>query len=209
MNLREFGSWGLAEGQVTNPAPNGNYLGECVSLIQQLLDKVMGISFEPRGNAKDWLTHPNVLKYFNVLPITTPLQPGDIIVYGSNYGGGYGHIGLIDANGNYYDQNGILSRRIAWRAIPFKGYKGILRCKTTFDIGDPVQESVFTVKVTGGAFVRNDTNTNGKLVGSRLLKAGDTFLAVAEVQGQSVNGNNVWIKSKVGNYVWSGNLIRI
>ena len=57
MNLAEFGDWGLAEKSVANPGV-GTYKGQCVSLIQQYLYRVFGVSYKPRGNAKDWERNP-------------------------------------------------------------------------------------------------------------------------------------------------------
>lgn len=206
MNLREFGDWSLKNGIVATPV--GTYSGQCVSLIQQLLDQVMGIPFKARGNAKDWATNPDVLSHFDKLPVGTTLQPGDILVYGANYGGGFGHIAFIDANVNYFDQNGIIPLHCGWRSTPFKGYICILRCKTPFEIGNPIQNIKFSVKVTGEATVRNQPTTNGAIVGSKYLNPGDEFLGIAEVQGQDPygDGRNIWIQSKFGNFVWAGNL---
>ncbi|MEG0873052.1 MAG: CHAP domain-containing protein, partial [Clostridia bacterium] len=117
MNLREFGSWALNQRSVANPSPNFKYKGQCVSLIQQYLYQVFGMPFQAHGNAKDWAN--NVPANFTKLPASTKLQRGDILVYGGNYGGGYGHIGLIDANWKYYDQNGIKSLAVSYRDKPF------------------------------------------------------------------------------------------
>ena len=126
MNLAEFGSWGLAQGSVANP--NGTYKGQCVSLIQQYLDKVLGVPYRSRGNAKDWVNNypTNV---FDKLSNKVALQPGDVLVYGKNYGGGYGHIGLIDINGKFYDQNGVKRKEVGYRDQPFKNYVCVLRPK--------------------------------------------------------------------------------
>lgn len=211
MNLREFGDWALREGSVANPPPNYKYKGECVSLIQQLLYQVLGIPFKYRGNAKDWANNPDVLSYFNKLSSGTSLQKGDILVYGSNYGGGYGHLGFIDANGKYFDQNGINSRRVGYQDKPFGGYICVLRSKTRMKIDNA---SEFWVRVDKAeANVREEPNTNSSIVmqpgGADCLKKGDTFKAVELVNGENVNGNNKWYKSSKGNYVWSQGLTRI
>lgn len=211
MNLKEFGSWAIAEGSVANPPPNYKYKGECVSLIQQLLYLVLGIPFKARGNAKDWATNPDVLTHFNKLPASTSLQKGDILVYGSNYGGGYGHLGFIDANGKYFDQNGINKKRVGYQDKPFGGYICVLRSKTQMKIDS---DTSFVVRVDKAeANVRTEPNTTSKLVmqpgGADCLKKGDTFKAVGVVDGENVNGNNKWYKSAKGNYVWSTGLIRI
>lgn len=134
MNLREFGEWALKQGQVANPEPNYKYLGECVSLVQQYLYKVFGIPFEAHGNAKDWAN--NVPKEFNKLSSNTELKRGDILVYGEDYGNGFGHMGIIDCNWQFLDQNGTKKSRVAYTKNPFKGYICILRYKGEVDTGD-------------------------------------------------------------------------
>jgi len=131
-SLQEFGDWGLQVKHTGNPDVYNSYDGECVSLIQQLLDQVFGIPFKARGNAKDWSYNEDVLSHFDRLPSSTALKPGDIICYGSNYGGGFGHLGLIDCNGKFYDQNGCISRKIGYRDYPFTGYICVLRFKGSF-----------------------------------------------------------------------------
>ena len=126
MNLGDFGAWALAQKSVANPEPNNKYKGQCVSLIQQYLSKVFGKGFKAYGNAKDWVNnYPK--EYFNKLAPSEKLQEGDVLVYGSNYGGGYGHIALIDINMKFFDQNGIKKGEVAYQDEPFKGYKCILR----------------------------------------------------------------------------------
>lgn len=133
MNLAEFGDWGLTQKSVANPGVN-TYKGQCVSLIQQYLYKVFGVEYKPRGNAKDWERNPlpNVLEK---LPVNTKLQPGDILVYGSNYGGGYGHIALIDVNSKFFDQNGIKKLEVGYQDKPFSGYVCVLRPKDQSKLG--------------------------------------------------------------------------
>ncbi len=211
MNLKEFGDWALREVSVANPPPNYKYKGECVSLIQQLLYRVLNIPFKARGNAKDWATNADVLKYFNKLSSDTRLKKGDILVYGSNYGGGYGHLGFIDANGKYFDQNGINLRKVGYRDNPFNGYICVLRSKENMRIDD-INE--FWVRVDKPeANVRVEPNTTSNIViqpgGLDCLKNGDKFKAIGIVDGESINGNNKWYQSAKGNYVWSYGLTKI
>lgn len=132
MNLREFGDWAIKQGAVANPAPNNKYKGQCVSLIQQYLNKVFGLKFKARGNAKDWAN--NIPDGFKKMSKSTKLAKGDILVYGTAYGK-YGHIGMIDADGNYLDQNGIKALKVAKKNTPFNGYVCILRSKKTVNVG--------------------------------------------------------------------------
>lgn len=169
MNLAEFGSWGLAQGSVANPAPNYKYKGQCVSLIQQYLYQVFGMQFKARGNAKDWAY--NIPDGFTKLGSNIKLQKGDILVYGSNYGGGYGHIGLIDVNGKYYDQNGIKRLAIGYRDNPFSGYICVLRPNNQKKLGlnadrsgnRIAQNGTFTASVNN-LNVRRSPSLNGQVV---------------------------------------------
>lgn len=100
MNLKEFENWSLNQGSVGNPTAEGSYKGECVSLVQQYLDKVHGIPFKARGNAKDWANI--VIEGFNKYAPDNTLKPGDIVVY--NWGK-YGHMAIITADGRSLEQN--------------------------------------------------------------------------------------------------------
>lgn len=133
MNLKEFGDWALVQKSVANPEVN-TYKGQCVSLIQQYLYRVFGIEYKPRGNAKDWARNP-LPEHLDKLSNTVELQAGDILVYGSNYGGGYGHIALIDVNGKFFDQNGIKKLEVAYQDKPFSGYICVLRPKDQSKLG--------------------------------------------------------------------------
>lgn len=211
MNLREFGSWALAQNSVANPSPNFKYKGQCVSLIQQYLALVFGIGFKAHGNAKDWAN--NVPDGFNKLAAGTKLERGDILVYGSNYGNGYGHIGLIDANWKYLDQNGVKSLAIGYRDNAFRGNICVLRKQGGVDCGD-VQNNAFKVRVDKAeANVRTEPHTTARCVsqpgGYRCLVKGNTFTAVDIVDGQFVDGSNKWYKSAMGNFVHSYGLTKI
>jgi hypothetical protein len=62
-----------------------------------------------------------------------------------------------------------------------------------------------TVLVTASVLnVRSAPNTSASLAGSQTLYAGDEFTAVNEVVGESVDSNDLWWVSSLGNYVWSG-----
>ena len=162
MNLKEFCSWGLKQGSVANPAPNNKYKGQCVSLIQQYLYKVFGKSFKAYGNAKDWASNYPT-KYFTKLSKSTKLQPGDVLVYGSNYGGGYGHIGLIDDDGKWYDQNGVKKLAIGTKSKAFSGYVCVLRPKNQDKLGLNTDYKVgSTYTLTTNVKVREGAGTDKK-----------------------------------------------
>ncbi len=110
MNLDQFKAWALASAQVGNPNPSNSYLGQCVSLVQNYINKVYGIPWTPRGDAKDWATNSNVAQYFD--KVSTP-QAGDIGIMGSNYGGGYGHIFIYTSPNTILEQNGRVPLRVS------------------------------------------------------------------------------------------------
>jgi len=67
--------------------------GQCVGLVSVAMD-ALKIPHE-WGNAKDLLANANT-QYFEIILNSVSLipSPGDILVYGSNYGGGDGHTAL-------------------------------------------------------------------------------------------------------------------
>lgn len=199
-SLQAFTAWAFAKGQVANP--NGTYPGQCVSAVQQYLNQVFGIPYAPRGNAKDFV--PPTFVAVGGAP-----RPGDIIRYGRNYGGGYGHIGWIDENGKFVDQNGTAKLRMGRRATPFPGYNALFRPTKAFNVRDvAAAPAARWATVTGaqGANVRDKPTSASPLAGSKFLPKGSTFVYVGIVTGQSVRGNNKWAQSAKGNFVWTGNL---
>ena len=112
MTLDQFKDWAVSQGQVGNPTGRADWLltGECVSLIQQYLDKVYGIPFQPRGHAKDWVTNGDVLSNFDI--VGSP-QTGDIGVTGPVTGNPYGHIFIYLSPTTILEQNGRAPRRVS------------------------------------------------------------------------------------------------
>lgn len=108
MNLEQFKQWAIGQGQVATPA--NTYLGECVSLVQQYINKVYGIPFQARGHAKDWATNANVLSYFD--RVSSP-QAGDIGISGATASNPYGHIWIYLTPSTILEQNGRVSRRVS------------------------------------------------------------------------------------------------
>lgn len=219
MNLAEFENWALAQKSVANPEPNNKYKGECVSLIQQYLNKVFGKEFKPYGNAKDWEdNYPK--EYFNKLSVKEKLQSGDVLVYGSNYGKGYGHIGLIDVNMKFLDQNGVKKEEVAYQNEPFKDYKCVLRPKNQEALGiyKFIVSQNYTIqvnlKVRDGAGIdkrwklKSELTNDGKkhAINSEnaVLKAG-TRVTCLEIQK---NNNNIWVMIPSGwiAAVYEGNI---
>lgn len=197
MNLAEFGKWAIAQGSVANPQEN-SFKGQCVSLIQQYLYQVFGKPFKAHGNAKDWATnYPK--DYFTKISISSKLQKGDVLVYGSNYGGGYGHIALIDASGNFFDQNGIKRLAVGYREKPFSGYIAVLRpinqAKLGLNSNRYIVGKTYTtqvdLKVRDGAGTnarqknRNELSLDGQrhaLVGAKACLKTGTRVTVQEIK---------------------------
>ncbi len=202
MNLKEFCNWALSKVSVANPAPNYKYKGQCVSLIQQLLYQVLNIPFTARGNAKDWATNGDVLSHFNKLSSNTPLQAGDILVYGSNFGGGYGHLGFIGYDGRYYDQNGIKSLAVGVMDRPYNGYICVLRSKKAMDIGN--NNNKYKIVATDGVNFRKSFTILSAKLGAipygTVLEVTKTYKGITWFWGQTTyNGKVGWFAIKTNN----------
>lgn len=78
------------------------YKGECVSLVQRYLNECFGEPLRARGNGKDI---GNTLIRDGVGKAVTKPRYGDIIVYGANMGGGYGHVAIYLNQNAIFDQN--------------------------------------------------------------------------------------------------------
>ena len=78
-----------------------NLCGQCVSLIQQYINKCYGIPYRARGNAIDWQVNP--LKNNGFTKASGTIKKGDILVYKTSTR--FGHIALVDADGDILDQN--------------------------------------------------------------------------------------------------------
>lgn len=210
MNLKEFENWALEQKSVGNPTAEGSYKGECVSLVQQYLNKVHNIPFKARGNAKDW-TNAEIEGFTKLTSADKSLilHAGDILVY--NYGK-YGHIALITVDGKMLEQNKKGNRKITKSNIDFD-YVCVLRPDSIVLCRE---EELFKVRVDKEkAVVRTEPNISARKViqpsGRNYLTKGVTFNAVDVVEGQDPygTGNNKWYKSLKGNYVWSGGLTRL
>lgn len=132
-SLQEFREWAVNQGQVGNPS-GGSYPGQCVSLIQQYVEQVFGQPYKARGHAKDYVP-PTFTR------VSGPVKPGDVVRYGRPYGivGGvfYGHIGMIDDEGKYLDQNGVVTLRVGRRSAPFTLIESIWRPTKAFSVKKP------------------------------------------------------------------------
>lgn len=200
ISLQAFREWAVAARQVSNPQV-GSYPGQCVSLVQQYLYQVFGVAYAARGNAKDFVP-PGFTR------VNGPARSGDIVRYGSNYGGGYGHIGLMDDNGQWLDQNGVSVLHVGQRNTPFASAESIWRPNNSFTIKTPA--AVGMAQAIHPAMVRVAPNVGAALGGSQKLEVGETFQYKAIVDGGTASGSgittNKWVQSTKGNFVWLGNL---
>lgn len=172
--LQQFCIDALNAGQYANPQ-SGTYPGQCVSFVQQYLWQCFGVPYEPRGNAKDFMP-PGFHR------VNKPPQKGDIIRYGANYGGGYGHVGIIADDGQFMDQNGVKSLAIGKRATPWPNYESVWRPNdgikiyndapvgsnpwdtTAIPAGATPESATFTASVD--RYIRRQPNLSGEIVGT-------------------------------------------
>lgn len=139
MSFQRFVDWSLSVGTVAK-YNDGEFLGECVSLINQYCWRVLNVPADAWGDAKDWATNANVAKYFDKVK---DLKAGDILVYGSAFGGGAGHIELYLGGGLVLGQNRDFRRRVGrYKTLP--GYSTILRVK-----GETMQKTALKYLVKG------------------------------------------------------------
>ena len=188
MNLKEFQEWAIKQVSVGNPETN-SYKGQCVSLIQQYLYRVFNIPYRPRGNAIDW-QNLNISEFKKISP-NEKLEKGDILVYGSNYGNGYGHMGIIDYNMRFLDQNGIKKLKISSTNLPFKGYICILRPndKTKLEVDIQITDEIIKDVIQG-----KYGNGNERI--ERLTKAGYNAKEIQNLVNQKLGfKTNINLKS--------------
>lgn len=123
MTLQQFKDWAIAQGSVAK-ATDGQYLGECVSLINQYLYKVYGISAGAWGHARAWANDTNPIRA-NFDKVGSP-QAGDIGV--SHGPTEYGHIWIYLSPNLILEQNGRVPRRVS-TGTPYLSTSAILRRK--------------------------------------------------------------------------------
>lgn len=197
-SLQQFREWAVAQGgNISNPTtdPKRKFPGQCVSLDQQYLNQVFGIPYAPRGHAKDF-------KPPNFTRVSGALRPGDILIYGSKFGGGFGHTELIDDDGQALGQNRKGDKRVT-RGSVLPGYSAIYRPNAGFAVKTPVAGGGVATVQKAVANVRSAPKLSAPLAGSQKLKRGDTFRYSGKVQGDVVGGNGTWYQSTKGNFVHS------
>lgn len=161
MTFNEFTNWALAQGSV-GKATDGQYVGECVSLINQYLSKVHGINAGAWGNAAAWANsnHP-IRQWFT--PVTRS-QAGDI---GVSTAGQYGHIWIYRDN-DIIEQNGRVARKVT--ISPDRNATVILRPKA----GMPKPQGVVM-----------DTNAGKELYRTGLHREAENDSAASQWNGRT------------------------
>ena len=110
MNFQQFVDWALAQGTVAK-YNDGQFAGECVSLINQYCWRVLNVPADAWGHAVDWARNAMPLKYFSVV---TGAREGDILVYGGTPTNPYGHIEIKLNDTESLFQNRNYNRRVGY-----------------------------------------------------------------------------------------------
>ena len=192
---------------------DGWYGAQCVDLVQFYNRDAAGGKFLS-GNAKD-IYGQQADKYTWVRNTPNGVPPqGAVIVYDSSWGGGFGHVAIVDsANTSVVN---ILSQNLPYGSgtiVTQTKYNGVIGWgipkNQTSAPTPPPSNPGGTAQAVSVANVRSQPHTGAPLAGSQKLQPGQTFQYSAIVDGESVSGNNKWYRSTKGNYVWSGNVKKI
>ena len=192
---------------------DGAYGKQCMDLYNQYCVDVGELENGKTGAscAKEILNNSyvmsNVDRIDNYLEFTP--QKGDIAVF---TGGKYGHVAICLGENDgiktfrSLDQNWVNQQlTLEWHNYTYMSPIVFLRFKNRKNI-----ENTFWCRVDKKeAAVRSEPHTSANLNGSKILNKGDTFECTGTVTGENVNNNNIWYKSKKGNYVWSGGITRL
>lgn len=150
-SLQSFREWCVAKGgKIGNPNLFQTYKGECVSLVQQYLYQVFGIAYKARGNANAFVP-PNFARKTGVAP-----KPGDILRYQHGRGGAgrLGHIGIVDDERLFLNQNHNSDKKVYRTAIP-AGYE-LFRPNNAFTVKNTTSGSTGgSVVVYGTKYINN------------------------------------------------------
>lgn len=200
----------IAQGGVDKDRAYGK---QCMDLYNQYVVDVGELENGKTGAscAKEILNNSyvmsNVIRIDNYLEFTP--EKGDIAVF---TGGKYGHVAICLGENDEIktfrtiDQNWVFQQlTFEWHNYTYMSPIIFLRLKNRKNI-----ENTFWCRVDKKeAAVRREPLTSSYLSGSKILYKGDTFECVGSVIGENVNNNNIWYKSKKGNYVWSGGITRL
>ena len=165
------------------------YKGECVSLVQRYLNECFDQPLRARGNGKDI---GNTLIRDGVGKAVTKPRYGDIIVYGANMGGGYGHVAIyLNQNAIFDQNNGSVKPTRTAQVRPMIKTAPIqyIRMNTALVEDKPkYQEEVYAFTATVNLInIRADYSTKAKIVGG--LKKGETFNYIGKIEADGY----VWV----------------
>lgn len=197
---------------------DGAYGCQCVDLAQFYNRDVVGNPSRFTGNAKDIINQPGS-KYREILnsPTNYP-KPGSVIVFGSSWGGGYGHVAIVLTADPYkftaINQNNPYGT--ASHVTSFPNYSGVVGwLEPVADVnpgtagGGTVARRITVTVPT--LYVRTQPNTSAPAGQANRYYFPDGNLHygnVADIVGwqhaQNVNGNDVWLKTAHGTWIWSG-----
>lgn len=200
------------------------YGAQCVDLIRYYL-AFLGlnqISTKPSGGAADLCRNcPLSMKITGI----RSANPGDIFVMARSSKLRFGHTGIVlshpDANGMVetleanWDAKAknpprILRKNIASFSCLIRPPKLSSPRSNTANQLVSGETKVALWKALRLANIRSKPTVSSPITGSRLLLPGNIFRGYADTfTGQSVRGNAKWVKSLKGNFIWSGNLIKI
>lgn len=190
MNLAQFVIWSLSAGSV-GKYDDGQYVGECVSLINQYCWRVLNIPARAWGHAKDWATNKTVRQYFD---IASSSQRGDILVYGTNAGTIYGHIEIALSGNTALYQNRSGNRRVG------QGKELNLVCLA---ILRPKNQAPINANTTGGSDVETVRSMYQRLLGRAADDGGiATYTKAAQTKGWEFVYNDLK-NSKEGQDDWA------
>lgn len=164
------------------------------------------------GNAKDIFgQQPGKFTWVRNTPNGVPPR-GAVMVFGSAMGGGFGHVGIVESGNpstfNLLEQNWG-APRVTEGTHNYNGVIGWGIPKVNVNPAPAPASGGGVWKAVRVAYARIAPHVNSPLGGTQVLHVGETFNASGSVIGDSVGGNNVWVRSERGNYVWSGNLTKI
>lgn len=194
-SLTQFKDWALAQGSVAK-YNDGQYKGECVSLINQYCYRVLAIPAEAWGHAKDWATNPAPLTHFDKVG---SVQAGDVLVYGATSGNPYGHIEIALGGGQALGQNRNLDGKVRV-ATMLTNYSAILRSKNgggdNMGTEQDARDLAFQIGLEGHASLEELTPSWVNDNGGRIYKGGFKYAAAMSKQiteGATWQEANWWL----------------
>lgn len=170
---------------------DGVYANQCVDLIKDYADKVLGLIPQAVGDAHEYYTNYYKYKYlsdnFDRIPNTPDFIPrkGDIAVYNTGYGK-YGHVCICSGVGNInyfyaYEQNGRgRLDPVTYSKMSYLHLSGVLRPRNQSNITDAGAMSTLPLRVLVNCDclrVRKEPSTTSPIV-TRVYR-GEVFGIVA------------------------------